>query len=74
MEVALGRKIDRDECVHHINGNKLDNRLKNLELIDRRKHSRDHRRIYKELLQLRRGNQELRHEIAELKVQLNNSN
>jgi len=32
MEEHLGRKLSRDEVVHHINGNNADNRLVNLQL------------------------------------------
>jgi len=33
MEQFLGRYLEDDECVHHLNGNKSDNRLENLELM-----------------------------------------
>ena len=42
MEEKIGRKLLRSENVHHKNGNKLDNRINNLEIIDHREHSRIH--------------------------------
>jgi hypothetical protein len=42
MEKHLGRKLADKEVVHHINGNKLDNRLNNLEI----KTISDHMKIH----------------------------
>lgn len=43
MEQYIGRKLHPYELVHHINGNKYDNRIKNLLLSSRKKHPSQHR-------------------------------
>ena len=43
MEKIIGRKILPNECVHHINHIKTDNREENLRLMTRSEHSRLHR-------------------------------
>lgn len=45
MEQHLGRTLLKNEVVHHINGDKTDNRLENLELVDHTEHSNNHNRI-----------------------------
>ena len=41
MEKHLNRKLKRSEHVHHINHNKLDNRIENLEVLDSVAHGRE---------------------------------
>lgn len=40
MELSIGRKLTPDEHVHHVNGDSLDNRLENLEILTNAEHQR----------------------------------
>jgi hypothetical protein len=42
MEKHIGRKLTHKDIVHHINFDKLDNRIENLELMDRSTHNKLH--------------------------------
>ncbi len=43
MEMWLGRKLQNNECVHHIDGDKTNNNINNLALVTKSGHSRLHR-------------------------------
>ena len=38
VEQKIGRRLREDEVIHHVNGDKLDNRLENLEIINPAEH------------------------------------
>lgn len=42
MEQKIGRILKENELVHHINGDKTDNRLENLQLLTRSEHITEH--------------------------------
>lgn len=42
VEKSIGRCLDKNEVVHHINGDKKDNRLCNLEILTRSSHAKHH--------------------------------
>lgn len=43
MEQKVGRKLKRNEYVHHINGDKLDNRIENLMIMSPQEHNELHK-------------------------------
>lgn len=42
VEKSLGRNLFPNEVIHHINGNKVDNRLENLQLLTKKIHDAWH--------------------------------
>jgi len=45
MECYLGRELNPDEHIHHINGNILDNRIENLQIMSKSEHHYNHHPI-----------------------------
>ena len=46
MQELVGRPLLRWELVHHINGDKRDNRLENLQIVSPKEHSKIHNQKY----------------------------
>lgn len=46
MERHLGRKLLHDEQIHHINGDRFDNRVENLMVVNQEEHDRFHKWKY----------------------------
>lgn len=46
MENKIGRRLEPNECIHHINGNGYDNREENLQLMTKSEHHKLHYKYF----------------------------
>lgn len=51
MEEKLGRKLSSSEIVHHIDGNKKNNSIENLQIVTRSEHAQIH---FKQMMEARK--------------------
>ena len=47
MEAYIGRYLNKEEIIHHINGNKSDNRIENLLITNNHEHLQYHSQLRK---------------------------
>jgi len=66
MARSLGRWPTPQEHIHHVNGDKADNRPENLEILGADEHSREHRAVLRKLAEVQAENRSLRAALAKL--------
>jgi hypothetical protein len=70
MALYLGRPLSQNESVHHIDGDKINNQIQNLELLDKADHSKFHGEQLRVEAELRKRVRELEEENSILRKRL----